>query len=91
MTEPDEVAEAQRRQIRQHRRVFGVFMALIVFALVFWWRDLFGETPLSRFMLLVLVVILGGYLLWHRLTTSPGRFSARDREDGRREEWWYWW
>jgi hypothetical protein len=89
-TDPEEIARAQRRQIRAHRRIFTVLLSFVVLALVFFWRDLFADTPLSRFGLLVLAVILGLYLLWRRLTTSPGRFSARGREDGRGEGW-YWW
>ena len=90
MTGPEEAGEAQRRQIRQHRRIFMMVMALVALALVFFWRDLFGESPLSRFGLLILSVVLIGFVIWRRLTTSPGRFSARDRKEGRGEGW-YWW
>lgn len=90
MSDSHDIARAQRRQIRAHRRIFTIIMSAAVLALVFFWRDLFGESPMSRFGLIVLGVIIFGVVIWRRLTTSPGRFSARGREEGRGEGW-YWW
>ena len=91
MTEPDEAARAQRRQIAAHRRVFGLFMAAIALFGVWVWGEMYSGTPLARFFGLILTVLLFGAGLWNLLARSPGRFAARDDEDGPRSERWLWW
>ena len=92
MTEidPREVAQARRREIRRQRGLFTFVLGLILLGLVTFWSDLFGQSPLSGFMLFALCLVLVGHYVWRRLTTSPGRFSSRGRDEGRAEGW-YWW